>query len=282
MNKYYKIPISYYHLYLRKGSRDGEEFTKKKLNLYKNWKRQLVLWALKFKLLPRKKIDSNADIIFLGNRKKEIYFDKKKIITCGDCKTDYENRKKMNRYFNCIKNPKYTKEKLEEDLIWPTRKITDKDIVRVFEELVDFYKKNLKNKSMKEIIKEKEKRLNKKINVNNKNIKLPSTIVHGDFWKGNLEKDKDGKIWIFDWGQSGMGGLIEDVYNYFLIEYFSTKRLNERLLVKIIKMYEREFDFNLNKINSIEREINSKMGRDLETFNKFNNILINLTKKDFT
>ena len=194
MQVYYKVPISYYYLYLRKNSKKGLKFTQKKLNLYKNWKRQIILHALKFKLLPRKKINSKADIIFFGNRKKEFYFDKKKIITYGDCEKDFVIRKKMNKYFNCIKNSKYTKEKLEEDLIWPTKEIKEEEIIGIFKKLIEYYKKGIFQNSINKIKYFREKRLPKKNKIMFKDQKILSSIVHGDFWKGNIEKDEQGNV----------------------------------------------------------------------------------------
>jgi hypothetical protein len=274
MNIYYKIPISYYHLYLKKRSIQGNIFTKNKLNLYKNWKRQLVLIALKFKLFPKKKINSNADIIFLGNRKKEFYFDTEKIITSGDNKYDFETRKKMNKYFNCIKDSKYSKKKLEEKMIWPTKKITDEDIFYIYKKLINYYKKDLTKKNISELINSRRKRLPflNKILINNKE-KILTTDAHGDFWRGNLEKAIDKKIWIFDWGQKGYGTILEDLFNYFLIEYFYTGKINKELFIRLIKLYKKEFDISkeelINLIN-IEKKLN-KINRQKKQWNILNN-----------
>ena len=233
MGIYYKVPISYYHLFLKKGSKEGAAFARKKLNLYKNWKRQLVLFALKFKILPTKKINSNADIVFMGNRKKEIYFDEKRIITYGNCRRDYEIRKKMSRHFNCIQNPKLSKGKLEEDLIWPTKKIKKIDIQRLFEELIIYYKKNLNSKN--------------------------ETLIHGDLWRGNIEKGPKNELWIFDWEFSKQRHFLWDFLSYFYTEFSFTKKINKELIQKIISLFSKSF--SLKKDGFVEEIQN--------TFKKF-------------
>ncbi len=287
MGIYYKVPVSYYYLYLKKNSKEGFEFTKKKLDLYKNWKRQLVLWALKLRFLSTKKINSGADIIFFGNRKKEFYFDKKKVITFGNCKKDCQVRKKMNKSFHCIKNPKYFQERLEEDLIWPTKAIKEEEIIRIFKKLIEYYKKGISQNSINKIKYFREKRLPKKNEIMFKDQKILSSIVHGDFWKGNIEKDKKGVFWIFDWGQRGMGTIFEDFFNYFLIEYFYTKKLNSKLFINILKVFSREFRLKENEIINLinlETKLN-RINRNKSQWliiNRFKNEIKNIFPKSST
>ncbi len=124
----------------------------------------------------------------------------------------------MNKYFNCIKNPKYSKNKLEEDLIWPTKQISDADIIKTFKELVKYYEKNRVNENI--------------------------VVAHGDFWRGNIEKDLTGKIWIFDWVFSRKRPFIWDMANYFLVEYFYTRKINQYLFLKAKKKYLGAFKIN--------------------------------------
>jgi len=263
---YYFVPVSFYSLFLRKGSKEGEKFTLQKLDVYLNWKRKIIKFLLKLKILPVRRIGSSADIVLQGNRRKEIFFDEKKISTFGDHGEDYKIRKKMNKYFNCIKNPKYSQGKLEEDLIWPNTPLTNKDLIMVFKQLINYYKLNLKEESEKEIIEKRHSRSNKlnqiKINKTSQ-TKFLTSKIHGDFWKGNIEKEENGKVWVFDWGQKGEGLVIEDFINYFLIEFFSKKKIDKYLFKKIFSIYQEEFDLRgkeiffeieLNKINRPKKQ----------------------------
>tara|TARA_Y100000310_G_C20530688_1_gene738283 strand:- start:240 stop:1109 length:870 start_codon:yes stop_codon:yes gene_type:complete len=284
MAQYYKVPISYYHLFLRVDSKEGLEFTRKKLNLYKNWKRKTILILLNLKLLPKKEIDSKADVIFYGNRTKEIHFSKKIILTRGNCKIDFRERVLMNKYFKCIKNPKYSSKILEEEFIWPTKELTNENVSKIFEELIKYYKKNLKKIPISKIIASRKKRLpylNRSFSFSKE--KILSSNMHGDFWKGNLETDLENNIWIFDWGQSGFGTILEDFFNYFLIEYFYTKSLNNDFFYKIFELFKKEFDLPVKKIIDLiclETQLN-KLNRpknQWKTLEFFNTEIINLLK----
>lgn len=255
--KFYKVPISYYSVLIRKGSKEAEEWTLKKLNLYPNWKRKLVKFLLKRKLLPIMKIESDADLIYKGNREKLFYFTEGKVVTG----------------------------KKEEYLVYPTKEIKNEDIIHLFKELIGSYWINLKNRNLKELKEDREKRLPNLNKIKVEDKKVFSSIVHGDFWLGNIEKGLDNELWIFDWGQKGFGTIVEDLVNYFLVEYFSTRKINYELFSELLEIFSREFELSSTKLEGliyIEIELNkiNRTKKQWKTIEKFKNEVENYFRID--
>lgn len=42
----------------------------------------------------------------------------------------------------------------------------------------------------------------------------PATLLHGDYWPGNVHVDPDGRLTVFDWQQAGIGPGIIDLVNF--------------------------------------------------------------------
>ncbi len=44
--------------------------------------------------------------------------------------------------------------------------------------------------------------------------KAPGTLLHGDYWPGNLHRCKDGKLVVYDWQRVGIGPGVLDLFNF--------------------------------------------------------------------
>jgi hypothetical protein len=42
----------------------------------------------------------------------------------------------------------------------------------------------------------------------------PATMIHGDYWPGNIHMEKNGTLTVFDWQQAGIGPGILDLINF--------------------------------------------------------------------
>jgi hypothetical protein len=45
-------------------------------------------------------------------------------------------------------------------------------------------------------------------------MQVPSTLIHGDYWPGNLYINNDGSLVVYDWQQAGIGPGILDLFNF--------------------------------------------------------------------
>jgi hypothetical protein len=44
--------------------------------------------------------------------------------------------------------------------------------------------------------------------------KDPSTLIHGDYWPGNIHLDSDKMLTVYDWQQTGIGSGIQDLVTF--------------------------------------------------------------------
>jgi len=284
--RFLMVPISYYRVFVKKGVKEGEIFLIKKLGVYPNLKRRLLCFLLRKKffssLIFSTDYCSNADLIIEGSRRKEFYFKKKLVKTyCKDFSDCYV-RLRMNKFLNCIKDPKKFEGFFSEVLIWPTFPLSVEDLLSLFARFVPLYKRYLKKRPLKKVVDERRKRLTtiNPFEIISKGNVL-STFVHGDFWIGNLEKDSNGALWVFDWGQAGIGTLFEDFVHYFIIEYFFTRKINKNLFERVLKLFIDEFhlsplevknliglEIGLNKINRPRKDwrILEKFRNEIQNF----------------